>query len=401
MASPPLPALRRLRHLQSTLACSDPAPPLNLRQQPAAGGRYRVADVNTTDIVGAIELACSGAMSNVFNADDDDIPFFSSNVRGEGGPLLAFSSAHSESHVPGRHLNAMLNAEDAAGILLDETAVSKHATAAFFSYSLPGFPLPLNRTEVGGPLNIFTPHNVREGFHALYPLVQYRGRSPEGAKARALAEESIAFIQQHWSPGAAPTDVRVGSGGGAGSEAHGNDAGWDAEYFAAGGVSLGESTFIVGLARTIGPLVKYYRATAYAPALDLAVVLKNKCLAEFFTAEGGYDRATFGTHTHSTTCVMSGLALLAELTGDAPLMARVYAFYSNGLWEIRDALGWVIENSADDAPSDMGEVNNSGDILETALLLGRAGYVDAYQDAERIVRVRQRCFLDSARCSSR
>ena len=98
---------------------------------------------------------------------------------------------------------------------------------------------------------------------------------------------------------------------------------------------------------------------------------------------------------------MSGLALLAELTGDAPLMARVYAFYSNGLWEIRDALGWVIENSADDAPSDMGEVNNSGDILETALLLGRACYVDAYQDAERIVRVRQRCFLDSARCSSR
>ena len=87
---------------------------------------------------------------------------------------------------------------------LDESCLTKHAAAGFFSYSLPGFPLPLNRTEVGGPLNIFTPHNVREGFHALYPLVQYRGRSPEGAKARALAEESIAFIQQHWSPGAAP-----------------------------------------------------------------------------------------------------------------------------------------------------------------------------------------------------
>ena len=30
-----------------------------------------------------------------------------------------------------------------------------------------GVCLPLNRNEVGGPLAVFTPHNVREGFHAL------------------------------------------------------------------------------------------------------------------------------------------------------------------------------------------------------------------------------------------
>ena len=33
-----------------------------------------------------------------------------------------------------------------------------------------------------------------------------------------------------------------------------------------------------------------------------------------------------------------------------------------------------------------GEANNTGDILETALILGRWGYAEAYDDAERILR---------------
>ena len=80
----------------------------------------KVEHVNTTDILAAIRLGCR-TMCSVFNADDGHIPFFRSCVR----PVaeLGFSSAHSESHVPGRHLNALLNAEDAAGIRIDEDAV--------------------------------------------------------------------------------------------------------------------------------------------------------------------------------------------------------------------------------------------------------------------------------------
>lgn len=129
------------------------------------------------------------------------------------------------------------------------------------------------------------------------------------------------------------------------------------------------STFIVGLARSIGPLVKLYRTTNCASALELAIILAKKATDEFFTADGGYDRETFGTHTHSTTCVMSSLAQLAELTSDAHLMERVRAFYDNGPWQIRDELVWVIESSADKADPDRGEVNNTGDIVETALIL--------------------------------
>ena len=60
----------------------------------------RLNDVNTTDIRDAIRLGCR-TMCNVFNADDNDIPFFGSSVRPEAE--LTFSSFNSEAHVPGRH----------------------------------------------------------------------------------------------------------------------------------------------------------------------------------------------------------------------------------------------------------------------------------------------------------
>ena len=147
-----------------------------------------------------------------------------------------------------------------------------------------------------------------------------------------------------------------------------------------------QNTFITGVARAIGPLVKYYRATGSGKALELASLLAEKAASEFFLPDGSYDREKFGVHTHSTTCVMSSLAQLADLTGDAALLERIRAFADNGLWAIRDELGWVIESSADDSPPDKGEGNNTGDIVETDLILGRHGYPGFYQDAERILR---------------
>lgn len=316
----------------------------------------KLQHVNTTNLRAAIELGCQ-TMQSVFNADDHDIPFFGSRVRPEA--RLSFSWAHSESHVPGRHLNALLNAEDALGLAIDEDAVEKHAQAARFSYS-GALPLPLNRQDLGGPLVNFLSHNVREGFHALYALTCFR----QSEWAQTVAKASIATINAYWDPG----------------------QGWERARLEALGIKLIDSTFIVGLARALGPLVKFYRATGYAPALTLALQLKEKLIAEFFTADGAYNRTTFGTHTHSTTCVMSSLAQLADLTHDAGLMERVRTFYDNGLWQIRDELGWVVELSSDEADPDKGECNNTGDIVETALILGRWGYPHYYHDAERIVR---------------
>jgi hypothetical protein len=317
-----------------------------------------LTNVNNSDLLSAIELGCM-TMASVFNADDNEIPFFGSEVL--PNPRLSFSSVHSESHVPGRHLNALLSAEDIAGVNIDEEAVRKHTAATFFSYSGVA-PLPLNREELGAPLINFNEHNLREGFHALYALVRYR----DSERAAEIAEASIDFVLDRWN----------------------SQSGWDRQKLEAEfDLRVAQDhTFITGTARAIGPLVKYFRTTGHGPALDLALTLASKATSEYFLPDGAYNRAKFGQHTHSTTCVMSSLAQLADLTDDSALLERVRAFYDNGLWDIRDGLGWVIENSNDDSPPDRGECNNTGDIVETALILGRRGYPEYFQDAERIIR---------------
>ena len=57
------------------------------------------------------------------------------------------------------------------------------AAAAFFSYPCPA-PLLPNRNETGGTLVRVSPHNLREGFHALYALARYRN----SARARQVAD---------------------------------------------------------------------------------------------------------------------------------------------------------------------------------------------------------------------
>ena len=317
----------------------------------------KLEQVNCTGIADAIRLGCR-TMQSVFNADDDQVPFFGSTVKPKAA--LRFSAHHSESHVPGRHLNALLSAEDAEGVELDESAVDSHRRAAFLSYSGPAA-LPLNRPTTGGPPVNFCPHNLREGFHALYALARYR----DDEEARGLAERSIAAVFDLWCP----------------------DRGWDAPRLGALGLQYQECQgFLHGEARMLGPLVKYYRATGYGPALKLALILKEKATSEFFRPDGRFERERFGTdHIHSITCALSSLAQLADLLGDGSLAIRVKAFYDNGLWEMRDEIGWSPESTAQ-KDSDHGESNNTGDILEAALILGRWGYPECYHDAERILR---------------
>ena len=317
----------------------------------------RVQNVNTTDILAAIRLGCR-TMQNVFNADDRHVPFFGSTVWPYAA--LSFSPDLSECHVPGRHLNALLTAEATTGIEIDPAAVEHHRQAAFFSFNGP-LRLPLNRQVIEGPLVNFSPHNLREGLHALYALVKYR----DDTQARELVEAYIAAIFDLWNP----------------------ERGWDVERIRALGLNFQSCQGpLNGETRMIGPLVKYYRATGYAPALELALMLKENSLQRFFLPDGIYDHARFITdHTHSITSSLSSLAQLGDLLNDAALLQRVKAFYDLGLWEMRDEIGWS-PGGVFQRGSDQGEAGNGGDILETALILGHHGYPGYYADAERILR---------------
>ena len=310
-------------------------------------------DVNSTDLLDAIRLGCR-AMGSVFNADDPKgVAFFDAVALPE--PRLSFSDVHSEAHVPGRHLNGLLAAEGLAGVAIDEAVVRRHRAALLFSYS-GAVPLPLNRARIDGPLEHFCQHNVREGLHGLAALVRWRADD----EALAVAKRSIDFIAGHWRP---------------------PDA-WSVPISPPDCQSL---TLVQGLGRAIGPLVKLWRATGYEPAIDLAQLVAG-AVADAFPADGGFRASVLGTHTHSITSTLSSLAQLADAQADTALMARVAAFYGNGLWQVRDELGWAIESTAPDANPDKGEGNSSGDIVETALILGRHGLATADDDVERIVR---------------
>ena len=319
----------------------------------------KLTKVNTTDIGAAIRLGCR-TMQQLFNSDDGDMPFMAARARPQ--PALYMSAGY-DGHVPGRHLNALLNAESAIGVELDESAIEKHRRAAFFSYGGP-VALPLGRPAIGEPPRNVGGHNLREGFHALYALAAYR----DDVEARDLAESSIAAVFDLWGVG----------------------RGWDLGRLEALGLIVedGQENFTRTLPRAIGSLVKYYRATGHAPALELAILFKEKLIGEHFLADGRYTCERLGTHGHSIACDLSSLAQLADLTGDLSLLQRVRTFYDNGMWDLRDELGWVIEKTGQSALErpDVGESNSTGDLIETALILGRHGYPRYFEDAERVLR---------------
>lgn len=347
-----------------------PGPPFDESRIPPA----RVANVNTTSIPAAVELACR-AMGHVFNPADNGYPYMYTRIWPDG--WLGFSPYHGAIQLSGRHLDALLAAEDALGIEADEDVVRQHTEACFFS--LRAGPLPCNHSTPGGPLTSVDEHSIREAVHGLHALARYRTSD----RAAAAAEALIADIRRFWSA----------------------ESDWDhaAVRRAYGLPMTARPTFVEGVGRAIGPLTKLYQATGSGAALETAQDLAAHATARFFLGDGSYDADRLGAHTHSTTCTLSGMALLGSVTGDMGLLSRVQAFYDIGLPVIRDEVGWVRERHHPNFHPEQGEMNNVGDVIETALILARY-FGDAYfEDAERYLRsqllpsqVRDLSFLDEA-----
>lgn len=325
-------------------------------------------DVNTSDIGSAIREGCN-PMQILFDPAHNHLPYFS-NVMSGSDPCNGHHSNYSISHVPGRWLNALLNAEDAIGIELNEFAIERLAYWAKISLSHPmGLPQSIDLNSFQ-PVPVCDLHNLRETMHALNALAKYR----EDKESIELAKRLIERVSSYFN----------------------FDTGeWEENRFRADypGASttctcLGEDetrTFPVSFGRFIGPLVKLYRTTGMAEALELAVELKEIAFRNVLNESGEYDARTFGRHTHSTTSMISSLAQLGEILHDRSIFKRVEAFMRNGLEEIAiGETGWCIESAG---RKDLyGEVNNTSDIMETCLILGKQGNPDYFQQAERILR---------------
>ena len=150
--------------------------------------------------------------------------------------------------------------------------------------------------------------------------------------------------------------------------------------------------------RFIRPLVQYYRQSADDIALELARRFAVDNLDMAFKADGSIADAA-GTHMHSITGTITGLIEYGILAGDATIIEGARRAYDVGMRPFRSSYGWVKEfrwapwlaeplQAAGYAGFDInrGEANNTGDLIEAALLLGEAGYPGYYEDADRMLR---------------
>lgn len=317
--------------------------------------------VNSTDLQLAIREGCR-PMQSLLDPSRNYAPYFG-NVMSGNDPCQSHARHYTAGHVPGRWLNALLNAESALGIEMDEEVVAHLARWTFEATNhSSGLARSLDPDSFEWLPEIDL-HNLRETMHALYSLVCFRGDQ----RALEAAKRMIATVDEYF-------DYETGTW---------NEERFQAEHGAITVRSCGEQ-LPASFGRYIGSLVKLYRACKLPSALQQAIRLKDTLLKHVFTADGEFDSERFGGHTHSTTSTMSSLAQLAETLKDESLLERVRIFMDNGLQSIAMPTGWCIEGNARE--DHYGELNNTSDIMETCLILGRMGYPAYFQRAERVLR---------------
>ena len=334
--------------------------------------RYpKTVKTNTTDLEAAIREGCN-PMHKVLDPDHGYLPYFG-NVMSGDDPGNAHHVNYSLSHVPGRWLNALLNAEDAVGVKPDEKVIRilQDWTYKSFAHSMGlSQSMDLNTFQI---IRVSNLHNLRESTLAMYALAKYRGEK----KALKLAQKQIDTVNRYFDYGTGRWD----------EDGFSRRLKAKTNYSSSAGKSYPASEtypFPPFFGRYIGALVKLYKASGMEEALTQAIKLKDYTFQHVLNEKGDYDVKIFGDHIHSTTSMISSLAMLGEILGDGSITDRVKAFMKRGLGKIALDFGWCIERF--NRKDLVGEANNTADILETCLILGHGGDASYYQQAERILR---------------
>lgn len=334
-------------------------------------------EVNFTDVAGAIRLAL-GPMQHWFDWEHGGLPFFGNTMSGPT-PGNTHHTSFSMSHIPGRWLGALLNAEDVLGEKVDEAAVAnlRHWLVRSLDNRM-GLPACLNLSSFEA-IPVSDLHNLREVMHGLSALCLFRGDE----ECTQLGDRLIATVDRY-------LDFETGD--------------WDEERFYAerGGRTFYSAYEVVApfgidrrawmhgqyfprtFGRYLGAVVHFYIATGSQTALTQALRLGALLVNRTFRDATGYDVTTLGPHTHSVTSSLSGLARLAAVTNDVTLFDHLERILERLIPPIATDFGWCTEGyNRTDA---YGEINNSADLVECYLKLALAGRQRFFLDAEKIVR---------------
>ncbi len=324
--------------------------------------------VNDTDLLLAIREGMH-PMTEWYDRKHHDLPYFWNYVT---GPKYGNSHHPSYScvHTVGRWLDALVNAEEITAKKVPEEIYEKlsYWVSAVFE----------NETGMMGNLDpesfrwekTCDLHNLREAMYGFAALLK---RNPDDAKAKQGAEHLIDMVDRY-------TDFETGE--------------WKCGLYeeeCGGKVECGASSkqeiyrFSSTLGRYIGGLVRLYQVFPLGKALEQAVRLTQTAFRVVLGEDGGFSADRFAKHFHSTSSMISGIAMLGALIRDHAILERVRRFMENGYYEMALDFRWCLENDARE--DDMvGEINNTGDFLEACLCLGDAGYGEYYDRADRMIR---------------
>ena len=316
------------------------------------------------------------AVENMFNTLDerqDFLPFFHFELIQQ--PTRLQHGPFDSPHVVGRYLDALGCC--ASIIDLPDRPDVYEALARQIYQSLERHPsgLPWNAPTPWQP-NMAVMHNCREVILGLLALWNWRGDARAATALRRLCASILAAI---------------GDGARFPGECLGRD-GWTTAF---SGI-LAPPPATTG--RMIRSLVQYYRQSDDEVALELARRFATDNLETAFSADGAIAAAA-GTHLHSITGTITGLIEYGSLVGEDRFIEGGRLAYDQGMRPFRSSYGWVKEfrwapwlkeplAAAGYAGFDInrGEANNTGDLIEAALLLGKLGFAGYYADADRMLR---------------
>lgn len=285
---------------------------------------------------------------------------------GQFGPVARRHGLESGvSHVIGRSLWAMLLAEETMGITAPEKPLDVLTRYAHEMYANPDHLGAFFDPDQGFRRAVIC-HDLREGFLGLLALARVR-RDPwatEELKQVLAALEKATDDDGHLSSEKAKQ---------AGSQA----------------TLLGVGNDATTCGRLVEPLVEYSGFTGEPRALRLAGRYARATLKSTFDSEGHFREVpSSGGHIHSITSSLCGILRYAIAAKDEAMLQQGRRILDVGVAQYASSWGWVDEVMPKHPANEIGrgEINQVGDVIRAALVLGSTGRPEYYELAERYLR---------------
>ncbi len=312
--------------------------------------------LQSVDLRNHIRLGVDHIYHGAINRSRGCLPLVTFELRQT--PIHVLHSWWGVPHMAGRFLDALAVASDV--IEFPEDREADEGLVKFIFDSLDNnMNLPVHNFGDEQGRRLAWMHNCREVLLALTGLWRWK----KNEKALDTAKRFVRTLEQ----------VTRETGSFPGSECT-EESGWGGEMAEYPNTHSG---------RLVGALVRYYRATGDNMAVDLAKRLADFNIEKTFTPERELTEWA-GTHLHSTEGTVTGILDLAAVTNDRRYLEIGKLVFDRGLRPWRTSFGWAKENRTLDPGR--GEANNTGDLIQSALILGQTGFPEYFQLAERMIR---------------